>query len=125
MLFRSELILFAREDYLAKEPETARAFLRAVVRGYDDAISKPDATLAATASQVEGETPDTLRPYLGALTPVLRADAPAYGRVNIQALRDYVKWTREVGVLDLREDPERFATNEYLPQVPANESAKP
>jgi putative hydroxymethylpyrimidine transport system substrate-binding protein len=56
-----ELIVFAREDYLAKEPDTVRKFLRAVVKGYDDAIAKPDAVCATMAAQVEGETADSLR----------------------------------------------------------------
>jgi ABC-type nitrate/sulfonate/bicarbonate transport system substrate-binding protein len=41
-----ELIVFAREDFLAREPGAARQFLRAVVRGYDDAIAKPDVARA-------------------------------------------------------------------------------
>ena len=59
-----ELIVFAREDFLAQEPATARGFLRAVARGYDDAIAKPDVACAAMAARVEGETADGLRPYL-------------------------------------------------------------
>jgi putative hydroxymethylpyrimidine transport system substrate-binding protein len=120
-----ELIVFAREDFLAKEPETARKFLRAVVSGYDDVIAKPDAVCAAMAAQVEGETADGLKPYLAALTPVLRADAPEYGWLNIPVLKDYLEWLREVGVFDLRENPEKFATNEFLPQVTGGEASKP
>ena len=112
-----ELIVFARDDFLAREPGVARGFLRAVTRGYDDAISKPDVACAAMASRVEGETPQGLKPYLEALAPVLRADAPAYGRLNIAVLRDYLTWIRQIGVLDVSEDPASFATNEFLPPV--------
>ena len=120
-----ELIVFAREDFLAREPGTARGFLRAVVRGYDDAISKPDIARAAMAEQVEGETSEGLKPYLEALTPVLSADAPAFGWLNISVLRDYVAWIKEIGVLDIVEDPANFATNEFLPPIPAGEGGKP
>ena len=60
-----ELIVFAREDFLAREPGTVRGFLRAVVRGYDDAISKPDVACAAMAARVEGETTEGLKTLSG------------------------------------------------------------
>lgn len=120
-----ELIVFAREDFVAREPGIVRGFLRAVVRGYDDAISKPDVARANMAARVEGETAEALKPYLDALTPVLRADAPAFGRLNISVLRDYVAWVKEIGVLDVREDPANFATNEFLPPIPGGEGGRP
>lgn len=121
-----ELIVFAREDFLAREPETAREFLKAASRGYEDAISKPDAACAAMAARVEGETTQGLRPYLDALNPVLRADAPAFGRLNLAVLKDYANWIREIGVLDIHEDPAQFATNEFLPPISGGgEGGKP
>jgi len=119
-----ELIVFAREDFLAKESGTTRKFLRAVARAYDDAISKPDVACAAMAARVEGETAEGLRPYLEALTPVLRADAPAFGRLNIAVLQDYLNWIRKVGVLDIHEDVANFATNEFLPPIPDSKGGK-
>jgi putative hydroxymethylpyrimidine transport system substrate-binding protein len=119
-----ELIVFAREDFLAKHPELARKFLRAVARGYDDAIAKPEVACAAMAARVEGETTDGLKPYLEAVTPVFRADAPAFGRINISVLRDYLAWIKEIGVLEVREDPANFATNEFLPPIPGSQAAK-
>jgi len=116
-----ELIVFAREDYLARQPGVVRGFLRDVTRGYEDAISKPNVACAAMAARVEGETTEGLKPYLEALTPVLRADAPAYGRLNMPVLRDYLTWIRQIGVLDISEDPADFATNEYLPPIPGGQ----
>jgi len=120
-----ELIVFAREDYLARDPGTARGFLRAVAKGYDDAILKPDVACAAMAARVEGETKEGLRPYLDVLSPVLRADAPAFGRLNFLVLKEYVNWIREIGVLDLHEEPASFASNDFLPPIPGAESGKP
>ena len=120
-----ELIVFAREDFLKREPGTVRGFLRAVARGYDDAVSKPELACAAMAARAEGETTEGLRPYLEALSPVLRADAPAFGRLNLSVLGDYLAWTKQIGVLDLREDPANFATNEFLPPLPTGEGGKP
>jgi hypothetical protein len=55
----------------------------------------------------------------------LRADAPAYGRLNLPVLKDYLGWIKEIGVLDIREDPSKFATNEFLPQLPGAPGGKP
>jgi putative hydroxymethylpyrimidine transport system substrate-binding protein len=119
-----ELIVFAREDFLAKEPKITRGFLRALTRGYDDAVSKPDAACAAMASRVEGETTTGLMPYLKAVAPVFRADAPSFGWINLPVLRDYLAWIREIKVLDLAEDPSKFATNEFLPPISAGQAGK-
>ncbi len=119
-----ELIVFAREDYLAREPGTVRGFLRAVARGYDDAVSKPDVVCAAMAARIEGETTESLRPYLAALSPVLRADAPAFGRLNLPVLRDYLAWIKSIGVLDIQEDPAKFATNDFLPPLAGSQDGK-
>lgn len=119
-----ELIIFAREDFLSREPEITRGFLRAVARGYDDAVSNPDAACAAMAAQVEGETTAGLMPYLKAVAPVLRADALSFGRINISVLRDYLAWIKEIGVLDIHEDPSSFATNEFLPPIPSGQAGK-
>ena len=110
-----ELIVFAREDLLAREPGTARRFLGAVAHGYRDALANPDAALAAMAARVEGETPEALKPYFDAVRPVLQADAPSYGRLDLPVLKDYLAWVRGTGVLDFRADPMTFATNEFLP----------
>jgi putative hydroxymethylpyrimidine transport system substrate-binding protein len=112
-----ELVVFAREDFLAREPGIVRRFLRAVTQGYDDTLSNPNAACAAMAEQVDGETSEGLMPYLKALLPVLRADAPAYGWLNLPVLREYLTWLRQIGVLDLRQDPRTFASNEFLPPI--------
>jgi putative hydroxymethylpyrimidine transport system substrate-binding protein len=110
-----ELIVFAREDYLARDPDTVRRFLGAVVHGYADSIARPDAALSAMASRVEGETAEALRPYFDAVRPVLQADAPSYGYVNLAVLKDYLAWVKDTGVLDFNADPQTWATNAYLP----------
>jgi len=119
-----ELVVFVREDFLAREPGTVRAFLRAVSRGYADALRSPDAALASMASLVEGETAEGLRPFFDSVRPVLQADAPAYGRVNLAVLRDYLAWVREAGVFDFRADPSSFATNDYLPPAAGERGAE-
>ena len=110
---------------LAREPGTVRGFLRAVSRGYDDAVSKPDVVSAAMSTQVEGETTEGLKPYLRSLIPVYKADAPEFGWLNLSVLKDYAAWAKEIGVLDLREDPAKFATNEFLPLLPGGVAGKP
>ena len=110
-----ELVVFVREDFLAREPGTVRAFLGAACRGYGDALERPDGALAAMASRVEGESVEGLRPFLDSVMPVLRDGAPAYGRLDIPVINRYVAWARQAGVLDLREDAAAFATNDCLP----------
>lgn len=110
-----ELVVFAREETLEKRPAVVRAFLAATRRGYDDALANPPAALASMASLVQGDSEAELRPYFDAVAPVLRADAPAYGHVDLAVLGAYCAWLHEAGVLEVREAPAAFATNAYLP----------
>jgi hypothetical protein len=77
------------------------------------------------AKLVEGETAEGLKPYLDSLNPVLRANAPEFGWLNLSVLKDYLAWTKEIGVLDLHEDPANFATNEFLPPLPPAKGGTP
>jgi ABC-type nitrate/sulfonate/bicarbonate transport system substrate-binding protein len=110
-----ELVVFVRAETLVRDPGMVRAFLRAASRGYEDALNSPDAALASMASEVEGETLAGLRPFFGAVSPVLKADAPYYGHLDLGVLRAYLGWVRDTGVLNFSEDPAAFATNAYLP----------
>jgi ABC-type nitrate/sulfonate/bicarbonate transport system substrate-binding protein len=110
-----ELVLFVREDFLSRNPDTVRAFLRAVSRGYGDCLSRPADAMAAMAAQVEGETVPGLTPYFDAIRPVFLADAPAYGHLDLGALGAFQAWAREAGVVDFRAAPSTYATNAYLP----------
>jgi putative hydroxymethylpyrimidine transport system substrate-binding protein len=112
-----ELVVFVREDFLQREPDTVRKFLRATARGYRDAIDKPEVALVSMASRVEGDTVEGLRPYFDAVRPVLQADAPVFGYLNLPVLKAYLGWAKETGVIDYNADPSEFATNAYLPEA--------
>lgn len=120
-----ELVVFVREDFLAKEPDTVRRFLAAMSRGYGDAISRPEVALAAMASRVEGDTVEGLKPYFDAIRPVLQADAPVYGYVNIAALGEFQKWAKEAAILDFLDAPSTYATNAFLPSGGVLPASKP
>ena len=121
-----EIVVFAREDFLARDPGTVRGFLRAVSKGYEDAVSKPDVASAAMSAQVEGETTEGLKPYLDSLIPVFKADAPEFGWLNLSVLKDYAAWAKAIGVLDLREDPVEICHQRIsCRRFPAAEGGKP
>ena len=43
------------------------------------------------------------------LAGVYQADAPVYGALDLKVLADYLTWAKEAKILDLSDDPAKFA----------------
>lgn len=113
-------VLIAGDDFLAEEPETARAFLTAAARGYEYAIAHPE-----EAAQLLIDGDDT-----GALTGseelVLasqkwisgqyRAEESRWGYIDPARWNAFYSWLSENGLVE-RPIPENTGfSNDYLPQ---------
>ncbi len=111
-----EIVLFTREETLQTRPGMVRAFLAATARGYEEALAGPEGALNHFVRQVEGSELEQSRLFFDALRNVFIADAPFYGHINLAALKQYLVWAKNAGILATGESPADFATNTYLPQ---------
>jgi ABC-type nitrate/sulfonate/bicarbonate transport system substrate-binding protein len=110
-----ELVAFTRNETIADDPALVCAFAKATVEGYQQAEADPDQALANLSKQSEGLSLSAAEQQYEALKPVYKADAPVYGHLNDKVLADYLSWAKKAGVLNLADDPSKFATTRFLP----------
>jgi putative hydroxymethylpyrimidine transport system substrate-binding protein len=110
-----ELVLVASEERIASDPDLVRAFLRAVQRGYTEAIADPEAALDALAAA----SPDLDRAVetegIALLAPVWTEDVPAFGTQTGERWADYAAWMVENELIPADLDPAAAFTADLLP----------
>jgi ABC-type nitrate/sulfonate/bicarbonate transport system substrate-binding protein len=108
-------LIIASEDTLEARPEVVRAFLRAVSRGYADAIANPqDAADILLAAAPENDA-DLVRASQAWLSAQYQADAPRWGEQRLEVWQGYTDWMAAEGILAEPIDAEAAFTNEFLP----------
>jgi putative hydroxymethylpyrimidine transport system substrate-binding protein len=110
-----ELVAFARNDTIADNPALICAFTKATIEGYTAATANPDQALDNLTKQAEGLALADAKAQYEALKPVYQADAAVYGRIDLKVLGEYLTWAKEAKILDLSDDPSKFATDKFLP----------
>jgi len=108
-------ILAANANWLKKNPETAKKFLRAVSRGYTFAMENPkDAgeIFLKYAPELDRALVMRSQEYLASR---YRSDAPRWGEIDPQRWGNFYRWMFERGLLEKDISSGGF-TNEYLPK---------
>ena len=108
-------VLAANTNWLKKNPETAKKFMRAVSRGYQFAMENPkDAgeILLKGAPELDRALVLRSQEYLASR---YRADAPRWGEIDPQRWGGFYRWMFERGLLEKNIGSGGF-TNEYLPK---------
>lgn len=109
-------VIIASEDYLAKNPESARKFLKAVTKGYAYAIENPEAAadlLRIDNPEIERDLAVASQKYLAG---EYQGDAGQWGIMNQSIWENYSQWMFDHGLLENKLDVNEAFTNEYLPQ---------
>jgi len=109
-------VIIANEDYLAKNPETAKKFLRAVTKGYQYAIENPEAAadlLLVDNPEIDRDLAVASQKYLA---KEYQSDASQWGIMNESIWENYSKWMFDHGLLENELNVNEAFTNEFLPQ---------
>ena len=112
-----ELVAFTRNDTINDNPALVCAFTKATVEGYTQATANPDQALDNLTKQAEGLALSDAKAQYEALKPVYQADAPVYGALDLAVLAEYLTWAKEAKILDLSDDPAKFATDRFMPSA--------
>lgn len=108
-------VIIANNTFLAEEPETARAFLDAVSRGYEFAIEHPQEAgdiLCRAAPELDPELVKASQEYLA---DKYQADAPKWGYIDQKRWDVYYAWLNEKGLTETPIEAGTGFSNEYLP----------
>lgn len=109
-------ILMTNEDMIAEDPETVRAFTKAVSQGYEFAIDEPEQAADILIESVPDLDPELVKASQEWLSPKYQDDAAQFGEQQEQVWADYASWMFDNGLLDEELDVEEAYTNEFLPE---------
>ncbi len=111
-------VIVANNEFLKSDPETARAFLRAVSRGYKDAVDNPAEAagiLCAAAPELDGELAEASQEYLAGQ---YMAEVPQWGYIDPARWNAFYSWLNENGLSETEIPENAGFTNDYLPEKP-------
>ena len=110
-------IIVSNNDWLEANPETAKAFLAALSRGYEYAAENPKEAAdilmeAAPELKSNAELVYRSQEYLAG---EYIADAERWGEIDPDRWGGYFTWLNDNGLMETPLDPGMGFTNEYLP----------
>ncbi len=109
-------ILCANTDYLENQPDTAKAFLAATAKGYQDAVENPDEAANILCQAVPELNKDLIKASQQYLAEQYIADSPYWGYIDQQRWDNFFTWLYDNAVLSKKCEPGQGFTNAYLPQ---------
>ncbi len=109
-------VIISGTDFLEQEPETAKAFLRALSRGYKDAIADPQEAadiLCEAAPELDPELVLASQEYLA---DQYQAEVERWGYIDPDRWNAFYSWLNENGLSDPELPEDIGFTNDYLPE---------
>jgi putative hydroxymethylpyrimidine transport system substrate-binding protein len=92
-----ELVLCVSRETLQDERSTVAATVRALRRGYQEAIADPESAVEALVDRAHVKRTETER-ELDAVSPAFTEGAPRYGALDPAALRAWARWEARFGI---------------------------
>ena len=107
-------VIIANTDFLADDPDTAKAFLNAVRKGYEYAIENPDEAADILCEAVPELDPEMVKASQEWLADQYKAEVDQWGYIDPERWNAFYNWLNENGLSE-KEIPENYGfTNEYL-----------
>lgn len=110
-------VVIANNEFLEKNPETAKAFLEALAQGYRDAIADPEgaAEILMNASPELKDSEELVVSSQKYLAEQYVADAPRWGEIDADRWSGFFTWLNDNQLLERPIDPMAGFTNDFLP----------
>ena len=109
-----ELVMVTSEKTLKEKPDLVQRFVRAVVRGYEEAASDPEAALqvllAGTGEEVDAAIE---RPGIKVIAPLWKTADPV-GWQTAAKWNDFAKWMKDNNLVEVAVDGNAAFTNEFV-----------
>ncbi len=109
-------VLIANNNFLEEKPETAKAFLAAVSKGYEYAIENPEEAakiLCEAAPELDEELVIASQKYLAG---EYKAEATRWGEIDANRWNAFYKWVNDNKLTEDEVPLDTAFSNEYLPQ---------
>jgi ABC-type nitrate/sulfonate/bicarbonate transport system substrate-binding protein len=109
-------VLTTNEKMIQNDPETVKAFMAAVSKGYEYAIDQPEKAADILIEAVPDLDPELVKASQKWLSPKYQDDAKQWGIQDVNVWKDYSDWMYSHDLLDKELDAEKAFTNEFLPE---------
>ena len=109
-------VIIASNDFLAEKPETAKAFMAALSKGYEDAIANPEEAadiLCKAAPELDKELVLASQEYL---KDQYQADSPKWGYMDEERWNRFYQWVNDNKLMEEEVPLNTAFSNEYLPE---------
>jgi len=109
-------VVISSNAFLEENPETAKAFLAALAKGYEDAIADPEKAadiLCKAAPELDKELVLASQKYLSAQ---YKAEVERWGYIDPARWNAFYNWLNEKGLSDPKLPENVGFTNDYLPE---------
>lgn len=108
-------VIISGNEFLEEKPETAKAFLAALSKGYEFAIENPDEAaeiLCNANAELDKELVKASQNYLA---DKYQADAENWGYIDATRWNNFYNWINEKDLVETDIPKDTGFTNEYLP----------
>ncbi|MDP6226363.1 MAG: ABC transporter substrate-binding protein [Dehalococcoidia bacterium] len=109
-----ELVMVANEEKIAKEPDQVRGFVRASIRGYQDAIADPQGAVELLKRLRPEVDLDIEKPGVDLLAPLWSSSAGVFGWQEEERWVSFAKWMQENGLLTSKGDALAAFDNSFV-----------
>lgn len=109
-------IVISNNAFLEENPETAKAFLNALAKGYEDAITDPEGAadiLCKAAPELDKELVLASQKYMSGQ---YKAEVARWGYIDPARWNAFYGWVNEKGLSDPKLPENIGFTNDYLPE---------
>ena len=109
-------VIISGNEYLEEHPETAKAFLEALSKGYEFAIENPEEAaeiLCDAVPELDKELVVASQKYLA---KEYQAEAEYWGYIDAERWNNFYNWINENELTEDKVPLDTGFTNEYLPQ---------
>ena len=112
-------VVIGCNDYMKENPETAKAFMAALSKGYEFAVDHPEeaANILMEAAPELKDSADLVVASQKYLAGEYISDAKRWGEFDAGRWSGFYQWLNDNDLLDGKVDPMAGFTNDYLPEA--------
>ncbi len=109
-------VITTSEKMISDNPDTVRAFVKAVKQGYEFAIDNPDEAASMLSKAVPDLDEELVKASQQWISSKYQDDAPRWGEQKLEIWQGYAEWMTDNNLLDGEFIADDAFTNEFLPK---------
>lgn len=109
-------VIIANDDFMAENPEAVKGFLKAVKKGYEEAIEDPEAAAEILLKENPELDKELVMESQQYLADQYKADADQWGIIDGERWNKFHKWLNDNGLTEEEIPMDCGFTNDYLPK---------